>query len=338
MAASNQPPRRERGASSLEFVGITATVLLLLAVTGAGLGARGTELGDTVGKHVRQAVSASSEEQAPRHAAAAAMPSPLSGRRRAWHERRRQGGPAPVRVPRDELRLSPVVEPSAAWQRGWTREVAIAGIGAVAEARACALCTALEWSREVRSGAGVDGDGGDLGLDVEAAGEARLALASAELGVRAGRSLGAADVSAQGRLRGMLGAQANGTARARIGRSVQDVELDGGAMAGAAARAEGRVGVDLLGIAIRQAGQVEAWAGAGARGGVGVRRDGARVDWRFGWGVALGVGGAAEWRGTIDASKAHSVHGRRARDALDAAVRAARFDPRYLRLRATSFQ
>jgi hypothetical protein len=51
-----------------------------------------------------------------------------------------------------------------------------------------------------------------------------------------------------------------------------------------------------------------------------VRREGATVSWRLGWGAALGLGGAAEWSGSVDASKVPASHRRPAREALHAAL------------------
>src|SRR5690606_30689675 len=93
---------------------------------------------------------------------------------------------------------------------------------------------------------------------------------------------------------------------------------------GAVARAEARAGLELLGVAIVQSVRVEGWAGAGARGTVGVRRSGDSVSWRVGWGAALGLGGAGEWSGTVDVSKVPPSHRRLARDALAAATAVAR--------------
>ena len=125
--------------------------------------------------------------------------------------------------------------------------------------------------------------------------------------------------------RATIGADAEGDARLRLSPQAQELHLDGTAAAGAVARGEARVGVDMLGIAIRQGGRAEGWAGAGARGVVGVRREPDKVTWRFGWGAALGLGGAAEWYGSIDVSRVPRQHRSVARASLATALRMSPF-------------
>jgi hypothetical protein len=121
----------------------------------------------------------------------------------------------------------------------------------------------------------------------------------------------------------MAGGQVDAAATAHLSRDGLDGELEGGAMVGAVARAEATAGVDLFGVAIRQSGSAEGWAGAGVRGAAALHAGGGVTSWRFGWGGALGLGGAGEWSGTVDASKVPATHRRLARDALLGAVRVA---------------
>lgn len=294
----------ERGTATLEYVGVAVVVALLAAGIATGGRLTGAGVGDAGGRRLEQAVLA-------------------EGRWRDQREVRREGGSAPSRVPRDDLRLTPVFDERAAWSRRWRDRRRIAGIDTATDLRACALCVALEHGHGLTRGATGGSEGGVVGIEAGAEGEGRLALAAADASVHATGKLGPATFDGQGRLRGMLGGEARAAAGLQLGRSVQDLELEAGATAGAVARAEGQLGVDLLGVAIRHGGRVEGWAGAGARGVVGVRRERERLSWRFGWGAALGLGGAAEWQGSVDISAVSPRHRRLARDALATAARVA---------------
>jgi hypothetical protein len=122
----------------------------------------------------------------------------------------------------------------------------------------------------------------------------------------------------------MVGVEASGDGELRIGGGV-DAEARAGVMVGAVAKAEGRAGVELFGVALEQTGSAEAWAGAGAKGVLGVHASQGRLQWRVGWGAALGIGGATEWNGAVDVSGVSDEHRRLARDALDATVAVTRF-------------
>ncbi|MEO6867211.1 MAG: hypothetical protein ABI200_04245, partial [Gaiellales bacterium] len=133
--------------------------------------------------------------------------------------------------------------------------------------------------------------------------EARLALAAADAHAAGRTNLGPLTLDADGRVRAAVGGEATLGAVVRLGRDVQVLEAEAGTMLGASAKAEGRVGASLLGVALEQAGQIEGWAGIGVRGEGGLRREGGRFSWNVGWGAALGVGGAARWSGSVDVSK-----------------------------------
>ncbi|MCW2926694.1 MAG: hypothetical protein JWM86_662, partial [Thermoleophilia bacterium] len=125
---------------------------------------------------------------------------------------------------------------------------------------------------------------------------------------------------ADGRVKTTLGAELDARGRARLSASAQDLEVRGSAIAGASARAEAKFGVNLLGVAISQKATGEAWAGAGARGAVGVHRTEDRLEWRLGWGAVLGLGAAAEWEGAVDVAKVPARHRRLAAATLRAGL------------------
>jgi hypothetical protein len=300
--------RRERGTTTLEAVGLAVAIAGLLGAVATSLGGSGAPMGDAVAGRMQELVAGD----------VASLP---SGRRRTWHERRREGGTDPVRVPRDELRMDPVIDPHAMWSREWQAQGAPAGIASRADVRACAMCTRLDGSWGVRSGAGLDERGGDVGFEGTLRVAARIALASIDASVRARHDAGPVALSGQLRGRATVGADAEGEAKLRLSTHAQELDLDGTAAAGAVARGEARMGVDVLGVAIRQGARAEGWAGAGARGTVGVRHERDRVSWRFGWGGALGLGGAAEWSGSIDVTRVPRRHREVARAGLASALR-----------------
>lgn len=307
MTGSRHPKIVERAASSVEYVGLAIAVSLLLVAVGGGAAGAGGSVGEAVAERLGQVVDAASS----------------GGRRREARERRWEGGDQPQRVPRDVLRLAPAIDPIAAWHRHWVRGTRVAGIDGRIETRACAFCVALEWSHEHGSGAQLDTSGAHVGLQASVSGAARLALASVDAAIRARRTIGPVRLTSQARARATIGAEADAELRARISRREQDLQVGGTAMVGAAARAEGRIGVELLGVALEQAARAEAWAGAGARGMVGVHRTPDRISWRFGWGAALGLGGASEWSGSVDVSGVPQRHRRIARASIATALRAA---------------
>lgn len=327
--------RGERAASSVEWTGLAVAVAVLLIALGGGLRASGPELGTSIGERLRSLVE--DEARAPATDGPVAEPRTLRGvqKRRGARERRTGGGDDPVRVPRRDLQLE-ASRPDRAWRSGeaaWSGRVAGADVDA--SASGCVLCVAVEHEHDLGVGAGIDGDGTSTGLFGTLRGGARLAIASVDARLGATRSMGGLRLAMDARARGSLGAEADGTAELRLGRHEQHLELDAGAMAGATARAEARVGAELLGIAVEQGGEVQGWAGAGARGTLQVSREGARVRWRVGWGAALGLGGSAEWSGAIDASGVPARHRRLARRALGTAVRAG-VVPSYLLLSTNS--
>ncbi len=309
--------KQERATTTLEHVEVAVAVAVLLGGIATGMGAQGGSLGSGIGDRISAIVS---------------------GDRATWRwrdarERRTGGGTAPVRVSRDELRMEPLLPPLAMWADEWKHHaVADGGATLDATASACALCASLEWSRELapRATAGSDGPFAGLTASIEAA--ARVALASAEVGARAERRVGSARAFGQGRLRATIGGEADAAAEFAVARDGVTLDAEAGAMAGAVARAEAKVGIDLLGVAIRQSGRIEGWAGAGIRGTGGVRYDKGVVTWRVGWGAALGLGGAGEWSGQVDATGVSPTHRRLARDALAMSLRAAGMPVPYVAL------
>ena len=299
---------RERATTTLEYVGLAVAAAVLLTGVAAGMRPGGEAIGGTVSGRIGALVSGDA----------------ASWRWRDARETRTGGGSDPVRVSRDELRMEPLLPPLALWSRDWRDQRELAG-GVVVDvdASACALCAATGWSHELGPIAEGGSRGSFTGIVAQLEAHARFALVSAELGARASRDWGSDRAFVQGRVRGMVGGEADATATLKASRDGLEVDAGAGAMAGAVARAEAKAGVDLLGIAIRGSGRIEGWAGAGARGAAGVQVDRDSVAWRFGWGGALGLGGAGEWSGQVDASRAPPSHRRLARDALLGSLRGA---------------
>lgn len=300
---------RETATTTLEAVGIAVGAALLLGGIGSGFAAHGGTLGRGVGDRVSAIVAQV----------------PGVGPTRRWrtaHELRTGGGSDPVRVPRDELRMRPVVDPVAWREWRWRRAGERAGVRGTVDAQGCIGCGSLEWSWELLRGGQVRSDGSrSAGLGAAIEGSMRLAIASVQVAVGAERDLGGAGSAfTNARLRGAVGVEADVAARGLLTRGGIDVGVDAGARAGAVARAQVRSGVDLLGISIRQSAAAEGWAGAGARGAVGVRTSDGRIEWRTGWGGALGLGGAAEWSGSIDVAGMSPAHRRLARASIAAAL------------------
>lgn len=294
----------ERATATLEWAGLAAAATVLLAAIGSGVGGEAGALGRAVASRLEAATSGE------------------PWRWRDAREVRRGGGSVAVRVSRDELRMSPFLDERAAVSGRRDRSGERAGVEAQVTARGCLLCASAEWSHGLGPSAGVGSDGPHAGFAADVDVAARLALASAQVDARLERDLGeAGDAFAQGRLRGTVGAEADAAARARIGPGGADLELEAGAMVGAVARAEARAGIDLLGISIRQSARAEGWAGAGIRATAGLQRTPGVTSWRFGWGGALGIGGASEWSGTVDARAVPQRHRRLGSSALAALLR-----------------
>lgn len=294
----------ERATATLEWAGVAAAIAVLLTALGSAVGDEGGTLGRAVGARLEAATTGE-----PR-------------RWRAAREARRGGGTVPVRVSRDELRMSPFIDERAvaAGSRGWSGERG--GVRGRLTARGCLLCASAEWSHGIGPSAGIGSEGRHAGLSAGVDVAARVALASAEVDGSLERGLGEAGRAfAQGRLRGTLGAEGDAAAQVQLGGSTIDAQVDAGAMVGAVARAEARAGLDLVGISIRQSARAEGWAGAGIRGTAGVRRSPGVTSWRLGWGGALGIGGASEWSGTVDASALPERHRRLGAGTLAALLR-----------------
>ncbi|MCB0879505.1 MAG: hypothetical protein KDC46_11085 [Thermoleophilia bacterium] len=297
---------RETATTTLELVGITVGAALLLGGVATGLSPRGDSIGGAVVGRVRELVAG---EQTTR-------------RWRDQREVRTGGGNAPQRVPRDELRMTPFMDPIAWWSGSRQTKGEVAGIRMHADVQVCVVCGSGEWSYElVRGGQAGTGAKRAAGLGGSIEATMRAAIVSAQVAMGVERDIGGVgSVFVNGRARGTIGAEARGALQARVTRESVDAEVDGGAMAGAVARAETRTGVDVLGISIRQSAKAEGWAGAGVRGSFGLHTSNGRVEWRMGWGAALGLGGATEWSGSMDVSKVSATHRRLARDSLAAAL------------------
>lgn len=304
----------ERGATTIEFATLAAVVAALMVAFAAHLPGAGSSVAGAVGTRILAAASGEGDPRRVRREAGEAPHAPagsgpfahvsaaLRGRVRSADEKRAGGGSLPARVSRDDLRLSPIVPPAAWRERRERAQGEAGGVRWRGEAEGCAICGSVGWRHDVQRGAGIDGGGAEPGLSVDVPFNARAALLALDVGGRVERSLGWGSLSAQGRAQAMAGAELDGRASLHVGPQQQRVELRGGAMAGAVARAEASGGVQLLGVAIEQSGRAEGWAGAGARGIVDVRREQHRLAWRVGWGAALGLGGAAEWGGSVDVS------------------------------------
>jgi hypothetical protein len=298
----------ERATTTLEYVGIAIAAAVLLAGAGVAMGARGEAIGARVVQHVQRLAAGER----------------VALRWRGAQEARTGGGSVRVRVSRDELRLRPVVDPLALWSGSWEREGELgAGVHGQVRASACAACAAAEWSRELALGA-FNGDGAGSGLRGELAAAVRAAAVSGQLDARVERRFDDhARLFGTGRTRVTVGGEADGSVRGHVDRATLDIEAEGTAVAGAVARGEVQVGLDVLGVAIRQGARAEGWAGAGIRGVAGVTRTGGVVSWRLGWGGALGLGGAAEVAGSVDVSRVPERHRRIATTTLAAAIGAA---------------
>lgn len=338
----------DTASTTIELVGLAAAVLVLVLATAAALRDGGPATADMVGARLGGLVSGGEEEVAGGdRGSGIASAARVDGRRqdRPDHlmsvvsggvrgvrgaRERRIGSDAPAaRVARDDLRLSPAL-PSVALRRLDTEgELELGGTQLHGDASACGGCAGLGWQLTPRSGVtagertGSGRQSTQPGLGIDARANAHVALAALDVGGRLRRAAGPATLTGAARGRALVGADLDGRARLEIGHHEQVLELRGGAMAGAVARVEAKAGIDLLGVAIEQSGRAEGWAGAGARGVVSARREHARIEWRFGWGAALGLGGAAEWGGSIDVSKVPARHRRLARDALAAGAVAA---------------
>ncbi len=298
---------REAAATSLEFVGIAVAAATLVGGIAVGLNGHGGSIGHVVGAAVGELIE---HGAAKRHT-------------RTAHELRVTGGSLRVRVSRDDIRMTPVLDPRALWRWDESRETTTHGIRASATASACVVCASWEWDRSL----GMETGSGKRGLVGSANAAARFALASVQAQASATRELGDnGSIELRTRARAMVGAEATADAEASVTSSSVDAQLEAGAMAGAVARAEAKSGVELFGIALQNTASAEGWAGAGAKGAVEMHASKGRVNWRFGWGAALGLGGAAEWSGELDVSHARipAQHRRLARDALRSSIAAIR--------------
>jgi hypothetical protein len=309
----------ERAASTVEYVGISVVLAVLLAGIAHPFGG------------------------APARAIAAAIPERISaalhgGRAHTATEVRVDGATGgagtkvtlPTRVSRDDLRLDPVL-PEIGVRRGTLdQSFHLAGFDVRLDGEACALCIRIGERHSMVQGGVRQASMSIAGVQGVLRGDVRFAALAAELGARVHRSigfgfgpeqLGALDL--QGRVRGLVGAEADGTARLLIGSHTQALDLGGGAMAGASARGEARAGFNLLGISIKQNVSGEAWAGAGVRAAARIEHTGLGFSWDASWGAALGLGGAASWGGSVDVSGLAATlaqHRTTSRIALNAAL------------------
>lgn len=56
--ATSRTVRRERGQSTVEYVGLAVAVAVLLASVGSGLGTHGSKIGGAVAKRLQSAITA----------------------------------------------------------------------------------------------------------------------------------------------------------------------------------------------------------------------------------------------------------------------------------------
>ncbi|MCW2956179.1 MAG: hypothetical protein JWO69_1048 [Thermoleophilia bacterium] len=314
--APNRNPT-ERASTLVEQVGLAAGAALLLGMVAVQFRGDGGRIGGTVGARVTSAVAGDSVGEAPRAG------HPLAkGSRRGVEEFRRGGGSLPARVSRDDIRLSPTLPGGAAVASGTaTRRGSIAGVAWSVDATACALCVGVGFEHAVRAGASTGRDKATAtGLELEGAAGAHAALVGVGARGSASRTVGPATIDARVRAQALVGGDVEGEAKVRLGKSRQELELRGGAMAGAIARGSGSVGVELFGVALEQSASAEGWAGAGARGALGVAHSDDRITWNVGWGAAVGFGGALDWSGSVDVSQVSQAHRAAARRSLRTAI------------------
>lgn len=324
---SRRPPTREAATTTVELVGMVAAAAVLTAVLALGMRAAAPNTVREVGTRLERLVAGEARQSTRAHWSSSRTQQPVR-RFRAAEERRAGSGDRDARVSRDDLRLTPTVPPIALWEGSRALTTAVGGATTRADVRACLICAGTSWHVDPHSGLHATADltaaaarstpGPTVGLDAGA--QAHLALVAVEAGVTTHHTAGAVSASGSARARALIGADLDARATIDVGAAEQSVELRGGAMAGAVVRAEAKAGIELLGVAIEQSGRAEGWAGVGARGVVAAHRSEGRIDWRFGWGAALGLGGAAEWSGSIDISRVPTRHRRLARDALAAGL------------------
>jgi hypothetical protein len=298
----HQDGPREQGASTVEYIGCVVAVAALLGGVASAFGeGTGRTLASAVPERIEQLLA--------------------GGERRTAHEQRRGGGTVPARVARDDLRMNPLVPTVGVWERTLDRSARARGVDAHVSGQACALCVSIGTRHAASSGLIVDSAGKATGVQANLKADARFALFAAEVGTRLQRDIGfGGQLTAQARVRGLVGAETTGRANLKLGRTEQRLDVGGTAMAGASARAEGRAGLDLFGVAIRQSGSAEGWAGAGVRGEVKVEHSGSSLSWKTGWGAALGLGGALSWGGTVDVSGVPASHRALGQAVLSAAL------------------
>lgn len=307
-----QPPPRKAsciGTASTEWVALATAVALLTAAIVPSLTAwgRGTAAGELAAR-VAKAVAGEDGAGGPTFAAANRRERPRDGvsgtTRRVEGSRVHEFGAGVG----DDLRLRPIATPWAVWKESLHRSEGSQAHGARVDVKACAACAGAAVRGHATAGAAGardrDGRHGGDGLALHGRLHAYAALAAVDATGSAGVRVGEARGRLQGRVAGAVGADVDAHGTVRAGTKVQELRLEGTAVAGATARAEARASVELVGIALQATGGAEGWAGAGATGGVHVRRErrgrvtvGARA------GGALGFGGAADVTATIDASE-----------------------------------
>jgi hypothetical protein len=314
----------ERGATLVEFIGLAVVLGVLVLAVGTRLRASGADLGIGSAERLTSLVATAPARSAPAAVSTASTwwsrPRELRASRRTAHEVRTGGGTLPARVSRDDLRVA-ATTPDHAWRDERVRGTGDAyGAQWRFEAGACALCTAIGWDRALEATAGSTKH--RAGIAGTATVDAHASLAAVSASARVARTFGPVRGTATASGRALVGADATATARLELEHARQDLELDAGAAVGATARAEVRTGISLLGAAAQQASSVEGWAGVGARGRLAIQHERGRVSWSFGWGAALGFGGAVSTRGSIDITGVPERYRSTARRALAAAVHA----------------
>jgi len=302
---------RQRGATTIEFVGLAVAVALLLGGVGQAIGKGGGA--EVIARAIPDRIADAFE----------------GGKGSRVEERRAGATKGPARVSRDDLRMDPIVPTVARAQVAAERRMRLAGFDVHVEAKGCALCLQVGERHSLVTGAIKDSAANGTGAQVGAQMNARAALVAGDLGLQAQRTVplgraGDAVVTVQGRASGTVGAEIDIKAKVTATRGVQAIDVGGTAMAGAAGKGETRVGLELLGISITQTARGEGWAGAGARGTLAARRDATGFAWNTDWGAALGLGGSGGWGGTIDISGVSPRHRALAGSLLATASRMAR--------------
>lgn len=205
-----------------------------------------------------------------------------------------------------ELQLHPFTPTLSAWKKEASSSTQKAGVAINATANICSLCANINWRKNFKEGIALKGAAKKRSkrslIDAGIEAQGRGALLSTELLLNLKKSARYAAGEAQGRARGTIGVETDASLNATVSEKGIGAEVKAGAMAGAVAKAEVRAGVNLLGLALTSSGRVEGWAGAGAKGELGVKLATNGISWNIGGAAAWGLGAGGQWKGAIDTS------------------------------------